>query len=72
MQKVQKNLSQRLFFRPNDIQDVYGISRSTAYRLMREGKFPQLTSLSPRCKGWKKSTLDDHFKRKNKKKDRDD
>jgi len=58
----QKQLSERLFIRPSEIQDLYGISRSTAYRLMKLGKFPALVNLSPRCKGWNRSTLEQHFK----------
>lgn len=57
----EKNLSQRVFIRPAEIQQLYGISRSTAYRLMACGEFPSLISLSARCKGWHKSELDAHF-----------
>lgn len=52
----------RLFIRPKEVQSVYGISKSTAYRLMSKGIFPQLVTLSPRCKGWRKSDLDSYFK----------
>lgn len=47
--------------RPFEIQEFYGISKSTAYRLMEKGMFPELISLSPRCKGWRKADLDSHF-----------
>jgi predicted DNA-binding transcriptional regulator AlpA len=56
-----KDLSNRNFIRPSEIQAVYGVSRASAYRWMAEGKFPKLVSLSERCKGWKKSELDKHF-----------
>ena len=55
------DLNNRNFIRPSEIQEVYGISRSTAYRLMKMGTFPQLTALSLRRKGWKRSELDSHF-----------
>jgi len=59
--KALKNLSQREIIRPSEIQGLYGISRSTAYRLMKVGKLPKLISLSPGCKGWHKRELDTHF-----------
>ena len=54
--------TQKIFIRPAELQQLYGISKSTAYRMMNNGLFPNLVSLSPRCKGWKKSDLDAHFK----------
>jgi len=56
-----QNLKNRLFIRPSEIQSVYGISRSTAYRLMALNQFPQLITLSPRCVGWSVSELDAYF-----------
>ena len=56
-----KDLSQREFIRPFEIQARYGISRSTVYRLMKLGKFPPSISLTERCTGWRRSTLDKHF-----------
>jgi predicted DNA-binding transcriptional regulator AlpA len=55
-----KNLTREVI-RPSEIYQVYGISKSTAYRMMKQGLFPKLNSLSPRCKGWKKSEFDAHF-----------
>ncbi len=57
-----KDFSYRIFIRPSEIQALYGISRSTVYRLMSKNKFPKLVSLSDRCKGWPKALLDEHFK----------
>jgi len=59
--KIRKSLAQRIIIRPSELQALYGISRSTAYRLMNLGQFPPLMHLSPRCRGWYKSILDDHF-----------
>ena len=56
-----QNLSNRVFIRPSEIQEIYGISKSTAYRQMAKNKFPQLISLSTRCVGWRKEDLDNHF-----------
>ncbi|BCG62911.1 MAG: hypothetical protein methR_P0580 [Methyloprofundus sp.] len=57
------DFSQRVFIRPKEIQKIYGISISTVYRLMAIGEFPKLISLSPRCKGWHKSDLEEHFRK---------
>jgi len=62
MTVVKKDFSQRVLIRPKELQDIYGISISTAYRMMSKNEFPQLISLSPRCKGWSKVALDAHFK----------
>lgn len=56
------NKYQKVFIRPSEIQSIYGISKSTAYRMMSKGIFPELVALSPRCKGWRKADLDAHFK----------
>jgi predicted DNA-binding transcriptional regulator AlpA len=57
-----KNL-QKMIVRPSELQAIYGISKSTAYRMMRKGTFPKLVALSPRCKGWNKEELDRYFAR---------
>jgi predicted DNA-binding transcriptional regulator AlpA len=67
-----RNLENRALIRPFEIQEIYGISRSTAYRLMGKGKLPSLNSLSSRCKGWLKSDLDDYFGITNRKAINDD
>ncbi len=59
--KKENDFTQRIFIRPSEIQRIYGISRSTVYRLMKRGEFPEQVSLSPRCVGWPKNILDEHF-----------
>ena len=54
-------LGQRTLIRPSEIQSVYGVSRSSAYLWMGQGKFPKLVHLSPRCRAWRKADLDVHF-----------
>ena len=54
-------LGQRTLIRPSEIQSVYGVSRSSAYLWMNQGKFPELVHLSPRCRAWRKADLDAHF-----------
>ena len=56
-----KTLDQRALIRPSEIQSVYGVSRSSAYLWMGQGKFPKLVHLSPRCRAWRKADLDAHF-----------
>ena len=56
-----KDLSQRIFIRPKEIPLIYGISRSTVYRLIDKKKFPTPTKLSARCIGWPKEVLDEYF-----------
>jgi predicted DNA-binding transcriptional regulator AlpA len=51
----------KIFVRPSELQLIYGISRSTAYRLMKKDMFPQLLSLTANCRGWRKTDLDAHF-----------
>lgn len=56
-----KAIDKKIFVRPKEIQEIYGISRSTAYRLMDEGRFPKTTNLTERCVAWRKDELDKHF-----------
>jgi predicted DNA-binding transcriptional regulator AlpA len=56
-----KAIDKKIFIRPTEIQEIYGISRSTAYRLMTEDKFPKLIKLTERCRAWRKEELDKHF-----------
>ena len=56
-----RTLDQRTLIRPSEIQSVYGVSRSSAYLWMGQGKFPELVHLSPRCRAWRKADLDAHF-----------
>jgi len=54
-------MTQQFIVRPSQIKSQYGMSRSNAYRLMAQGKFPPLLKLSERSVGWPKATLDKHF-----------
>ncbi len=55
------SIENKIFIRPSEIQAIYGISRSTAYRLMSNDKFPKLICLTEKCRGWRKQDLDIHF-----------
>ncbi len=57
-----KAIDEKIFVRPAEIKGIYGISRSTAYRLMKIDKFPKLIRLTEGCRGWRKIELDIHFK----------
>jgi len=35
-----KTLNNREFLRPNEIQAVYGIAKSTLYKMMKDSNFP--------------------------------
>jgi len=61
-EKVQQDLSQRVFIRLKDLPLMYGMSLTTVYRLMESSEFPQLVTISPRFKGWPREVLDRHFK----------
>jgi len=39
------------------VLDRTGLSRSTLYRRIRTGKFPQQINISERCVGWRESDL---------------
>ncbi len=39
------------FMRDPEVEHVTGLSRTTRWRLAREGKFPKLRELAPNCKG---------------------
>jgi prophage regulatory protein len=39
------------FMRESEIESVTGLSRTTRWRLEKEGKFPKCTRLSPNAKG---------------------
>jgi prophage regulatory protein len=41
------------------VLDRTGLSRSTMYRKMQEGTFPQSLQISARCKGWRESAITD-------------
>jgi len=48
---------QTTMWRFTTINEHTGLSRSTVWRLEREGKFPKRIQLSPNCVGWKKSDV---------------
>lgn len=43
------------------VKALTGLSKSTIYKLMAEGKFPKRVQLSPRSVGWRQSDLDDYL-----------
>ena len=44
--------------RRSDIQRSLGLSRSTIYSLMAQGKFPRQIKVSPRAVAWKTSEVE--------------
>ena len=46
------------------VQKIYGLSRSTIYREIARGNLPPPIRISSRCSGWRKATLDECFKEK--------
>jgi len=40
------------------VLDRTGLSRSTLYRKIRKGSFPQQVKISARCSGWRESAID--------------
>lgn len=40
------------------VLDLTGLSRSTLYRKIERGTFPQQVSISERCIGWRESDID--------------
>jgi|LWDU01.1.fsa_nt_gi predicted DNA-binding transcriptional regulator AlpA len=49
------------FYRPVDVIQIYGISRTTIFRWINEGKLPQPKRVTSRVVGWDKATLDAIF-----------
>lgn len=45
--------------RVNQVRERTGLSRSTLYQRVKEGKFPQPITLGPRCVGWISTAVDD-------------
>lgn len=41
-----------LIWREFKVKEETGLSKSTRWRLMKEGKFPQKVKLGPRASGW--------------------
>lgn len=45
--------------RLDKVLDRTGLSRSTLYRRMKAGTFPQNIKISERCAGWRESAVED-------------
>ena len=43
--------------RRREVEDITGLSRSTIYRLMDAGEFPQPKSIGPKCVRWRLSEI---------------
>jgi len=48
-----------MIYRAKELQQVTGLSRSTIWRLEKEGNFPHRLKISAGCVGWKKSEIDE-------------
>lgn len=51
--------TRRRFLRLNEVKARTGLSRSTIYAYVREGRFPRPVAISTRCVGWIEAELDD-------------
>ena len=49
----------RILRLPEVLELLGGISRSTIYRWVSAGTFPQPLDLGPRCMGWSSNDIDD-------------
>lgn len=54
---MQTNTPDRIL-RLNAVLDRTGLSRSTLYRKMQSGTFPQNVRISTRCAGWRESAVE--------------
>jgi Predicted transcriptional regulator len=54
---MQTNTPDRIL-RLNAVLDRTGLSRSTLYRKMQNGTFPQNVRISTRCAGWRESAIE--------------
>ena len=50
-------MSERIIREP-ECEKVTGLSRTTRWRLERQGRFPRRRRVSPNCVGWLESELD--------------
>lgn len=48
-----------------DVHELCGVSRSTTWRLEKDGKFPRRISIGPRAVGWRKSQILEWIKSRN-------
>lgn len=49
------------FVRSRDLQIIYGVSRQTVWRYVRDGKLEPPKRVSPGVTGWDRATLDEFF-----------
>ncbi len=52
----QKGRYDRLI-RLKEVMDLTGLSRTTIWRLEKDGRFPARVQISPNCIGWKSSSI---------------
>lgn len=50
-----------LFIRARDVQKIYGVSRQSVWRYVRDGKLEPPKQVSPGVTGWDRSVLDAFF-----------
>lgn len=50
--------------RMKELTSILGLSRSTIYRLIQEGKFPKQIHLSIRTAGWRLSVINEWISQK--------
>ncbi|KRC81295.1 helix-turn-helix transcriptional regulator [Sphingomonas sp. Root241] len=46
------------FLRLQAVLNRTGLSRTTMYRMIRNGSFPENVQLGPRCVGWRESAIE--------------
>ena len=54
---------QAKIIRRKDVETMIGLSRSTIYKLMSQGTFPNAIRLGPRAVGWRLSDIEDWIDR---------
>lgn len=55
MQNIEQTTDR--FIREPEVQRITGLSRTTRWRLQRDGKFPQRRQISPNSVGWLASEI---------------
>ena len=56
--------SKNCFLRLDQVKQRTGLSRSTLYAYIRDGRFPAPVTISARCVAWVESEIDDWISRK--------
>ena len=56
--------SKTSFLRLDQVKQRTGLSRSTVYAYIRDGRFPAPVSISARCVAWVESEIDDWISQK--------